>query len=126
MRNVAGRDALDDSLDVSSGGGRLAPEALVGVVATALAEALRLAAEAERWEIVAQLAEDPGVSASQYSVLLEPDADGGYVAVVPALPGCYSQGETVEEALANAHEAIALTVEDLSAHGEPVPAPLST
>jgi len=49
---------LDESLDVSSGGGRLAPEALVGVVATALAEALRLAAEAERWEIVAQLAEE--------------------------------------------------------------------
>ena len=49
---------MDESLDVSSGGGRLAPEALVGVVATALAEALRLAAEAERWEIVAQLAEE--------------------------------------------------------------------
>jgi len=58
LRNVAGRDALDESLDDSSGGGRLAPGALVGVVATALAEALRLAAEAERWEIVAQLAEE--------------------------------------------------------------------
>lgn len=58
MRNVAGRDALDDSSDESSGGGRLAPEALVGVVATALAEALRVAAEAGRWEIVAQLAEE--------------------------------------------------------------------
>jgi len=66
------------------------------------------------------------VSASQYSVLLEPDADGGYVAVMPALPGCYSQGETVEEALANAHEAIVLTLAALSAHGEPVPAPWST
>ena len=58
MRNVAGRNALDESLDVSSGGGRLAPEALVGVVATALAEAVRLAAEAERWEIVSQLAKE--------------------------------------------------------------------
>ena len=47
---------MDDSLDESSGGRRLAPEALVGVVETALAEALRLAAEAERWQIVAQLA----------------------------------------------------------------------
>lgn len=58
MRNVAGRDALDDSLDESSAAGRLAPETLVGVVETALAAALRLAAEAERWEIVAQLAEE--------------------------------------------------------------------
>ena len=66
------------------------------------------------------------MSAPQHSVLLEPDADGGYVVVVPALSGCYSQGETVEEALVNAHEAIALTVEDLSAHDEPVPAPWST
>jgi hypothetical protein len=46
LRNVAGRDALDESLDDSGGGGRLAPEALVGVVETALAEALRLAAKA--------------------------------------------------------------------------------
>ena len=58
LRNVAGRDALDDSLDESSRDGRPAPEALVGVVETALAEALRLAAEAERWEIVVQLAEE--------------------------------------------------------------------
>lgn len=57
MRNVAARDALDDSLDESGGGGRLEPEALVGVVETALAEALRVAAAAGRWEIVAQLAE---------------------------------------------------------------------
>jgi hypothetical protein len=58
LRNVAERGAVDDSLDDSSGSARLAPEALVGVVETALAEALRLAAEAERWEIVVQLAEE--------------------------------------------------------------------
>lgn len=58
MRNVAGRDALDDSLDESSAAGRLAPETLVGVVETALAATLRLAAGAERWELVAQLAEE--------------------------------------------------------------------
>jgi antitoxin HicB len=40
---------------------------------------------------------------------------------VPALPGCYSQGETVGEALENAREAIALTVEDMLAHSEPIP-----
>jgi hypothetical protein len=58
LRNVAERDAVDDSLDESSDARRLPPEALVGVVETVLAEALRLAAEAERWEIVAQVAEE--------------------------------------------------------------------
>jgi predicted RNase H-like HicB family nuclease len=59
----------------------------------------------------------------QYNVFLEPDPDGGYVAVVPALPGCYSQGDTVEEALANARDAIVLTIEDLRERGEPIPDP---
>ena len=58
-----------------------------------------------------------------YSVILEPDPDGGYVVVVPAFPGCYTQGETVDEALANAREAIELTIEDLEARGEVVPDP---
>ncbi len=58
-----------------------------------------------------------------YSVVLEPDADGGYVAIVPAFPGCYSQGDTVEDALTNAREAITLTIEDMQASGEPIPDP---
>ncbi len=58
-----------------------------------------------------------------YHVVLEPDPDGGYVAVVPAFPGCYSQGDTVEEALSNARDAISLTVEDMRANGEPIPDP---
>jgi predicted RNase H-like HicB family nuclease len=52
------------------------------------------------------------------NVFLEPDPDGGYVAVIPALPGCYSQGETVEEALSNARDAIILTIEDMRERGE--------
>lgn len=58
---------------------------------------------------------------AQYDVFLELDPDGGYVAVIPTLPGCYSQGETVEEALANAQEAVLLTVEDMRERGEPIP-----
>ena len=41
-------------------------------------------------------------------VILIPDPDGGYVVEVPSLPGCYSQGETVEESLQNIREAIDL------------------
>ena len=53
--------------------------------------------------------------------MLIPDEDGGYIAEVPSLPGCYSQGETREEALANIKEAIALHIESMIAHGENVP-----
>jgi len=53
------------------------------------------------------------VEQTGYHVALEPDPEGGYVAVVPAFPGCYSQGETAEEALSNAREAILLTIEDM-------------
>jgi predicted RNase H-like HicB family nuclease len=55
-------------------------------------------------------------------VILIPDREsGGYVVEVPSLPGCYSQGETKEEALANIREAINLHIESLIAHGEEVP-----
>jgi predicted RNase H-like HicB family nuclease len=54
-------------------------------------------------------------------VILIPDPDGGYVVEVPSLPGCYSQGETVEESLNNIREAIALHIASMVAHGEDVP-----
>jgi predicted RNase H-like HicB family nuclease len=44
-------------------------------------------------------------------VILEPSDEGGYTAIVPALPGCISEGETKEEALANIREAIELYLE---------------
>ncbi len=56
-----------------------------------------------------------------YSVFYEQAPEGGYVATVPALPGCHTQGETLEEAECNVKEAIALSLESLSAHGEPIP-----
>lgn len=54
-------------------------------------------------------------------VILIPDETGGYVVEVPSLPGCYSQGETIEEALANIKEAIELHIEDMLDAGEAVP-----
>lgn len=41
-----------------------------------------------------------------FAVVLEPDPDGGYAVSVPALPGCLSQGDTVEESLKHIKEAI--------------------
>ncbi len=46
-----------------------------------------------------------------FKIVLEPSEDGGYTALVPALPGCISEGDSVEEAMANIHEAIELYLE---------------
>jgi predicted RNase H-like HicB family nuclease len=55
-------------------------------------------------------------------VLLTPDEeDGGYVAECPAIPGCVSEGDTVEVALANIKEAIEACLESLAAHQQPLP-----
>jgi predicted RNase H-like HicB family nuclease len=61
----------------------------------------------------------------KYRVVIEPDEDGVYVAEVPALPGCVSQGKTRAEAVENIKEAIAAYVESLRAHNEPIPPPIS-
>lgn len=57
----------------------------------------------------------------RYTVVLEQEPDGGYVATVPALPGCVSQGDTRAEALVNIREAIDLYIEDCRDAGDPVP-----
>jgi predicted RNase H-like HicB family nuclease len=61
----------------------------------------------------------------KYRAIIEPDEDGMFVAEVPSLPGCLSQGRTREEAVANIKEAIAAYVESLRKHGDPVPPPIS-
>lgn len=53
-------------------------------------------------------------------VLPEEDGKGHYV-IVPSLPGCFSQGETVEEAVENIQEAIELHIRSLRKQGEPIP-----
>ncbi len=68
---------------------------------------------------------DYGGYALKFRVVIEPDEDGVFVAEVPALPGCVSQGQTRAEAVENAREAIAAYLESLQAHGEPVPPPIT-
>lgn len=58
----------------------------------------------------------------RYSVLLQRDAEEPvYVVTVPALPGCFTQGATVDEALDRVREAIALHLEGYAERGEPAP-----
>lgn len=56
-----------------------------------------------------------------YKVIFEPQEEGGYAVTVPALPGCISEGDTYDEALANIKEAVALYLESLQADGLPIP-----
>jgi predicted RNase H-like HicB family nuclease len=59
----------------------------------------------------------------RFTIILTPDSeDGGFVAECPAVPGCISEGATVEEALANIKEAVEGCLETLAAQGQPLPA----
>lgn len=57
----------------------------------------------------------------KYRVVIEQDEDGFFVAEVPSLPGCISQGTTRVEAVKNIQEAMEVYLESLKAHGEPIP-----
>jgi len=57
-----------------------------------------------------------------YTIVLEPNLeDGVYTVTVPALPGCVTQGNTVEECIERAKEAITAWIADAEAAGEPIP-----
>ena len=49
------------------------------------------------------------------------EAEGGYTAIVPSLPGCITYGDTIEEAIEMAKEAIELYIESLREHGDEIP-----
>jgi predicted RNase H-like HicB family nuclease len=59
----------------------------------------------------------------EYPVTLHPDPDGGYVAEVHDLPGCISQGDTRDEALAMIDDAREAWIRSAHVHGDPVPLP---
>ena len=56
-----------------------------------------------------------------YTIVVEPEEDGGYYVTVPALPGCFTRAKTVEECETRAAEAIEVHIAGLVADGEPVP-----
>ena len=62
-------------------------------------------------------------SVLKYDVIFEEQKEGGYTVIVPALPGCISEGDTSEEAKANIEDAIKLYLEDMLADGEEIPTP---
>jgi antitoxin HicB len=62
-----------------------------------------------------------GMRIITYTIHIEPAEEGGYVVTVPSLPGCVTEGDTYEQAIANAHEAIEGFVEALVKAGQPIP-----
>ncbi len=56
----------------------------------------------------------------EFTVIIEQDEDGRYLAVCPALQGCYTEGETVDEAQELIKDAIRLHIQDRLATGEPI------
>jgi antitoxin HicB len=59
----------------------------------------------------------------EFEVVLQPEEEGGFSVSVPALPGCHTQGDTREEALDMARDAIEGYLEVLAAEGRPLPRP---
>ena len=58
--------------------------------------------------------------ATEIEFIFEPQEEGGYYVYAPDLPGLHTQGETLEEANANAHEALELYVEGVQEEGRPL------
>ncbi len=56
-----------------------------------------------------------------YRILLRRESEGGFTVTAPTLPGCVTYGETLDEAISMAREAIELYIESLHAHGEEIP-----
>ena len=56
-----------------------------------------------------------------YRIMLHPEPEGGFTVNVPALPGCITYGEDVDEAISMAKEAIELYIEELKDRGEKIP-----
>jgi predicted RNase H-like HicB family nuclease len=56
-----------------------------------------------------------------YRIFLRKEPEGGYTVIVPSLPGCVTFGNTIDESIKMAREAIELYLESLKAHGEEIP-----
>jgi len=59
----------------------------------------------------------------RYPIIMHTEKNRDFGVTVPDLPGCFSAGDSVEDAIDNAHEAIMLYVEDMVADGESIPIP---
>lgn len=66
------------------------------------------------------------MTAYRFTAVVERDEEGLFIATCPVLQGCYTQGDTYEEALENLKDAVQLHIETRKATGEPIPAEVGT
>ncbi|MGC2529470.1 MAG: type II toxin-antitoxin system HicB family antitoxin [Candidatus Acidiferrum sp.] len=60
-------------------------------------------------------------SRAHFNLVLRPEPEGGFTAMVPVLPGCVTYGRTLSEAKSMAKDAISAYIESLKKHNEPIP-----
>jgi antitoxin HicB len=60
-------------------------------------------------------------SRGHFNIVLRPEPEGGFTAMVPVLPGCVTYGRTLSEAKSVAKDAISAYIESLKKHNEPIP-----
>jgi len=60
-------------------------------------------------------------SRARFNLVLRPEPEGGFTALVPVLPGCVTYGRTLAEAKSMAKDAISGYIESLKKHGHPIP-----
>lgn len=58
---------------------------------------------------------------AKFTAIFEPAEEGGYTVIVPSLPGCVTEGDTLEEAVEMAKDAISVYLASLRKHREPIP-----
>jgi predicted RNase H-like HicB family nuclease len=90
-----------------------------------LGSAKRRCFELTYWMRYAFVGAGAGGNAVKFRIIVEPDEDGVFVATVPSLPGCVSQGTSRDEALRNVREAIEGYLESLRERREPIPPAIS-
>ncbi len=61
----------------------------------------------------------------KFRIVIEQDEDGKFIASCPTLPGCWSQGDTRDEARQNIAEAMTGYLDSLKKHGDPIPPPIN-
>jgi len=66
------------------------------------------------------------MSVNSYPVIISEGESGKYIANCPSIEGCFSQGDTIQEAIENIKEAIALCIEVMIERGEDLPRPSIT
>lgn len=120
-RQVAGQTTSLD-FPTTPGGSRRAASGAVLAITPVTRRSIRLAHEGcQNSRRIRWYDQNQRLNSMRYTVILEQEADGGYVATVPALPGCVSQGDTHDEVMRNIREAADLYIEDCIAAGDPVP-----